>query len=374
MTSRTHRSFESVTIKQLETYLQKNGWSLDGKIRDVASVWHRAEVMDAEVLLPTSVDLKDYAERMRDVVESIARFEKRSIEDITSEILDLFSSIVSIRVIGADTKGGAIPISDGVLLVSKAKEMLMSAAMAMFAKRKQFAGKPPKEAASYIDSLLLGQTQVGSYVVNVLVPQQDPPRQDSIQGAEPVEGVALSLAHGLDALRTAGGQYDQTGDVAAFDKAVASGASANLCDALMGFSGEGQKRDFEIRISGASGPWFDGVTKVYSFVSEDVQTLKVAANYYRDDYVLRNQTIIGFVRKLHRDNGSNVGKVAIEASVNDSTRSVNIELDAKEYHEAVTAHDKRKWIECRGDIHIKGRTTRLLNHSNFRILEVGDLF
>lgn len=374
MTSRTHRSFDDVTIQQLETYLQRNGWSLDGKIRNVATVWHQPDDLDAEVLLPTSRELKDFAERMRDVAESISRFERRPIEDIANEILDLFSSIVSIRVIGTDTEGGAIPISDGVLLVTKAKDMLMSAAMAMFSKRKQFSGKPPKEAATYIDSLLLGQTQVGSYVVNVLVPQQDPPQQDSIEGSEPVEGVALSLAHGLEALRAAGEKYDQTGDVAAFDKAVASGVSANLCDALMGFSGEGQQRDFEIRISGASGPWFDGVTKIYSFASEDVQTLKVAANYYRDDYVLPNQRIIGFVRKLHRDNGSNVGKVAIEASVNDSTRSVNIELDAKEYHVAVTAHDKQKWIECLGDVHIKGRTTRLLNHSNFRVLEVGDLF
>lgn len=374
MTYNQKHSYEDVSISQVESYLQKKKWFCENRLRSIASIWHHEEDFNAEVLLPISAELKDYSDRMRDALDAIASHENRMAADIVSDILNLFSSIITVRVIGRDTKDGTIPIGDGVLLISKTKEMLVSAAMAMFSKRKQFSGKPPKDAATYIDSLLLGQTEVGSYVVNVLVPQQTASVQDSVEGAEPVEGVALSLAHGLEALDKAKGRYVETGDVTAFDTAVQVGASANLCDALMGFSGEEQKRDFEIRISGAAGPWFDGETKIFTFEPNDVEILKIASKYYKDDYVLRNQRIIGFVRKLHRDKGSDIGKVSVEATINESLRSVQIELDAKEYHDAVTAHDKQLWIECLGDVYIKGRTTKLLNHSGFQILEIGELF
>lgn len=374
MTKALVKSIADISISQVDSYLKKTGWKLDGQIKVIATIWHREESFDAEVLLPFTKDLKDYAQRMHDAIEAIAMYEKRVASDVVNDILNLFSNIVTVRVIGADTNDGTIPINDGVLLIAKARDMLMSAAIAMFAKRKLFTGKPPKDAASYIDTLLLGQTEVGSYVVNVLVPQQVAAPQTSLEGAEPVEGVALSLAHGLEALCKANGQYEQTGDLASFDAAVAAGVSANLCDALIGFSGEDQKRNFEIKISGAAGPWFDGETKIYPFEPDAVRNLKIASGYYKDDYVLASRTIIGFVRKLHRDKGSNVGKVAVEATVNGSTRSIQIELDAKEYHDAVTAHDKQLWIECLGDVHVKGRSTRLLNHTNFRILEAGQLF
>lgn len=373
MSRSSPRIVDHVTIDQVSAYLKKSGWTSDGLLRTVATIWHRPEDFDAEVLLPTSQDVKDYTRRMQDAMSAIAEFEEREIKDVLRDVVNLFSSIIAVRVIGADTSDGTIPINDGVLLIEKAKDMLMSAAMAMFSKRRIFSGKPPKDAASYIDSLLLGQTEVGSYVVNVLVPQPETPTQNAIDGAEPVEGLALSLAHGIEALRLASGKYDDTGQLTEFDAAVRSGASANLCDALMGFSGEGRQRDFEIRISGAAGPWFDGVTKVFAFDPDDVRLLKVAAGYYRDDYVLAQRIVRGFVRKLHRDKGADFGKVSVEARINESDRSIQIELSAKEYHEAVIAHDKQMWIECLGDVYIKGRTARLINHSGFRTLASGEL-
>jgi hypothetical protein len=44
--------------------------------------------------------------------------------------------------------------------------------MSIRAKKKQFVGAAPKSARAYIDNLLLGQTEIGSYVVNVIAPVQ----------------------------------------------------------------------------------------------------------------------------------------------------------------------------------------------------------
>ena len=51
----------------------------------VATIWHREDNEDAEVLLPTSY-VKDYRQRMRDALRSIASFEAR---EISSPLLTL---------------------------------------------------------------------------------------------------------------------------------------------------------------------------------------------------------------------------------------------------------------------------------------------
>jgi hypothetical protein len=50
--------------------------------------------------------------------------------------------------------------------------LLSAAAQSVYAKRKQFTRGAPKEAKAYLETLLLGQTEVGSYIVNVIAPTQ----------------------------------------------------------------------------------------------------------------------------------------------------------------------------------------------------------
>ena len=112
------------------------------------------------------------------------------------------------RVIGADTALGTIPINDGVLLFTKAKDLLCAAALSMYSRRKQFSGQLPKDAKTYLDSLLLcraslGQTEIGSYVVNVIAPLSQPrlASEPSAGPGRPVaEAVTLNLVNGLEAL------------------------------------------------------------------------------------------------------------------------------------------------------------------------------
>jgi len=129
-----------------------------------------------------------------------------------------------------------------------------------------------------------------------------------------------------------------------------------------------------VKILGASGPMFDGELRVFDFQADQVETLKAASSYFKDDYILPDRMIVGLVKKLHRKIDADVGTITVEATVNDAVKSVQIDLGPAEYHEAVMAHDKKIWVQCCGDIHVKHRTTRLLNPAQFKIIEAGDLF
>ncbi|MGN7918460.1 hypothetical protein [Lysobacter sp. 22409] len=365
----------SISAAQLQTYLQSKNWLKDGVVGKVATVWHRNDSDEAEVVVPLSPEVRDYEEQLKAALVSLAAYEKRNIADVVDDLVGAAVNVVAVRVIGEDTSDGSIPIEDGVLLIRKAKELLYAAAMAVYSKRRQFSGSPPKDAKEYMDSLLLGQTEVGSYVVKVIAPLDastgpSHPAEDSSL----TELVAHSLVVGLSALRDASSHYQVNNEIAVFERAVAMGASSNMCDALLGFSGKDRSRHFEVKVSTPSGPLFARDTAVFSFNLRDLDALESASSYYKNDYVLLDREIIGSVKHLHRPQVDEVGTITVQAPVGGSERSVEIQLGPEDYHMGIVAHDRKALVRCRGDVHVKGRTTKLLNPRDFAVVDLRSLF
>lgn len=373
------RQAPPVPVEQLQAYLQSKKWFEDGKIRSVATIWHRHQDENAEVVLPFA-NAKDFRQRVYDALTAIAAFEKCTVSDVINGIKRLYSNVITVRVVHSDTKDGTIPINDGVLLISKAKDMVSAAAQAVYAKRKQFFGATPKEARSYLDTLLLGQTEIGSYVVNLIAPNQANSISDQSTGDLAnvgVEGlgqaIAFSLVTGLEALEKAGAKYEMSGELKVFDAAVPSGASANLCDALLGFSGEKRNRAFELTVITAAGPMFESEPRKFKFEGKQVEVLEKASNYYKDDYVLLDRELTGYITKLVRPKDETAGTITLDSFLGDVDRKIRVRLTGDDYHLAVFAHDKGQMVRVRGDVHIKPNTAELLNPKDLDVIEMEDL-
>lgn len=364
----------TISSEQLQTYLLSKKWFEDGKIRNVATVWHRHEDDDAEIILPLP-EARDYQQRLIEAVSTIALRDERGVLEIINEIKRPFFNLISVRVIHSDTKDGTIPIRDGVLLIAKAKDLLLAAAQSIYSKKKLFKGRAPKAATSYLDTLLLGQTAIGSYIVNVIAPVSNSSSFDQTTTADiPLaQSITHNLIASLDALKKASSEYETEGEIKAFDKAISSGASANLCDALLGFSGEQRNRTFEIRVSVAPTPLFDGSSQKFEFGTDHVGLIEKAKNYYKDDYVLYRRTLIGHIRKLSRLKDETAGTVTLQAHVDDAERNIQVELSGDDYHLAVIAHDNSELVKVSGDLHIKSKRSYLLNPSGFGIIRNEDL-
>ena len=364
-----------IRVDQLHAYLRSKQWHEDGKIRSVATVWHRLDDEDSEILVPW-ISARDYLPRIRQALLTLAAYEKRIVSDVVKDIRRILSNVITVRIIHDDTSNGTIPINDGVLLIAKAKELLSAAAQSVFAKRKQFTGTMPGEAKEYLDTLLLGQTEVGSYIVNVIAPTR--PVADSNPGtadAVPLgQVVTLNLIASLEALERASAAYEKSGDLKAFDAAIRSGASSNMCDALLGFSGEKHHREFEIAITGASVPMFESEPKKFTFDSHHVELLEKVSEYYKDDYVLLQRRVVGYITKLSRPKDQTFGTIVIDSTLGEIERKVRVELTGDDYHMAVVAHDNSKLVKVVGDVHVKSKSAHLLNPVNFGVIEIGDLF
>lgn len=366
---------DEISLPQIEAYLVSRNWINEGEIGKVGTVWHKTDSPDAEILLPRSTAIKDYYARIDNALNELAAYEQRKVDEVISDISCLLSSVISVRVISADTSSGVIPFNDGVLLISKARELLQAAAMSLNAKRKQFTGTLSKDAKRYVDSLLLGQTAVGSYVVNVIAPNEERQAAESESDISSVtEAVTHNLVTGLDALAKASDEYGRTDDFKVFDAAIFDGASSNMCDALLGFSGVEGKREFEIRVSGASKPFFPSEVRTFLFDRKHIDALRRASGYYKDNYVLSDREVWGVIKRLNRPAEDEIGTITIEALVNGATRNVRIRLEPDDYHQAVLAHDTKAYVKCFGDLHVKSKSAELLNPKEFSVVREGELF
>lgn len=365
-----------ITVEQLQAYLRSKQWHEDGKIRSVATIWHRLDDEDSEILVPWR-SARDYSPRIRHALLSLAAYEKRIVSDVAKDVRRILSNVITVRIIHDDTSDGTIPINDGVLLIAKAKELLSAAAQSVYTKRKQFTGAVPREAKEYLDTLLLGQTEVGSYIVNVIAPTQPVADENNAGTAEAValgQVVTMNLVSSLEALERASATFEKDGDLKAFDVAVRSGASSNMCDALLGFSGEKHHREFEITVSGASVPMFESEPRKFTFDTHHVELLEKVSEYYKDDYVLPQRRLVGYITKLSRPKDETSGTIVIDSTLGEIERKVRIELEGDDYHMAVLAHDNSKLVRVEGDVHVKSKSAQLLNPVNFGVVENEDLF
>lgn len=363
-----------VTVAQVEAYLQQKQWYADGDISNVATIWHRHQDEDAEVVLP-SLQARDFLQRMRDALATISGYERRESFDLIRDIKCLFANIITVRVIHADTADGTIPINDGVLLIAKAKDLLSASAQSVFLKRKHHIGKAPQAAKDYLETLLLGQTEIGSYVVNVIAPlqQNEALNRETAEAVPLSQAITLNLVAGLDALTKANEVYEVQGDLKVFDNAVLSGVSANMCDALLGFSGASNNRTFEVIVTAAPSPLFANEPRKFEFGIPQVELLKKASGYYKEDYVLPQRQLTGHITKLSRPKDETSGTITIDAVVNGVERKVKVALTGDDYHMAVLAHDGAKLVRVEGDVRIKSKAAELLNPINFGVITIEDL-
>lgn len=369
------KNLRDITPAQLESYMLSNGWFRDGDFKGLASIWHRSsnDQTDAEILLPSSAAAKDFADRMVDAVIALSLFEMRPTLAVLKEITGYFTDLVRIRVFHNDVDSGTIPINDGVLLNIRARDLMASAVMSTASKRRHFMGKRSPEVKAYIDSLRLGQTEVGSYIVNVIAPigtsQSD---QKSFEDVPLSNIVTANLASGLEALTLALDEFSSIGDLTVFDTAVTSGASSNMCDALIGLSGTEKKRGFEISITPSHRHPTASRIKSFIFDVDRVAKIADASAYYKDNYVLPARTIIGSIKRLDRPLNDEAGTITVTTMIGETEKHVSIQLGPDEYMDAVNAHKQKYAIQCTGDLHVSARSSKLLNPSGFRVLSNGE--
>lgn len=371
-----------INIASVKTYLTENGWSFAFYYGEnhIASIWHREDDGEAEILLPNPEIASDSQARLADMIIYLSEYNKKPIREIIESIENLSNDVFQVRVIHDDVKDGIISLKDGVMLHQKALDLMTSTAQSTISKKASFSGSKPTEVSNYISRLQLGQSKVGSYIVNIIVPLEEPePDNEATDHISFSRIVTDNLLNALDKLSSAVTTYNKNKEAKVFAETVSSGVSKNLCQALIGLSGRKQQRTFEITATPSTTqnlPRPD-LPRVFTFDTQAVSALTQAVEFFTKNDVYVNQELCGQVVHLDRNPGADSGTIAILSKIpatrSDQEKKISIELNEHDYKLAIEAHRQKQYVTCVGDVIISNHSAKVNKLNEFKVHVEGEL-
>src|SRR5262245_39671441 len=173
-------ALSQLSLVDVRAYLTSQGWIAKGRYGSVATIYSKAvgSGHEFEILLPIREELRDYAVRMGDVVDTLSEAEGRTQLSVFADLIKSGFDVLRFRASEADD-AGTIALEHGVGLYDHARHLMAAASNATIKPRRAYRGAMFDQTREYLQQLRLGQTEVGSYVLTVLSPV--PPALESEQ-------------------------------------------------------------------------------------------------------------------------------------------------------------------------------------------------
>lgn len=361
------RALRSVLPDDIRQYLSGSGWTQITASQLAAVYDRRLDGVDYEILVPLSPQLRDFPERISEILQTLEVVEKRDQLQILIDLTSARADVVRIRRPAAND--GTIPLLDGVSLINSASEMVLAAACTTIAPRLYYPSRKPTAATEYLKHTRLGQSERGSYVVTVISPL--PPRtgDELFPGMhDPFERqVTRMLQSALEATVQASEEALRRGNPDHFRESVQQGVSANLLDSVLGLMGPyHQEVDVNIAWSPEHPITFGPGTRV-SIVQDFAPVIEEASRFLKRNAEQPPLELVGMVVGLRRPEGAETGRATLVAFIGGRPKTVNIELAQHDYDLAIQAHQLHRTVMCEGVLVRMGRAAILTNMTNFRV-------
>lgn len=365
-------ALQAISPAALSAYARGEGWKKTEPYGAHADIY--AGDGRPEIILPRTDRLADYAAVVSRLIGVFSNVNERDELATYRDLAGADHDVVRVRASGTEDDG-SVALDAGVELFLQAREMLLAAACATRSPQSVYRAGANKEASEYMKRVRLGQTEHGSFVVTLMapVPPTLQPLLDETWASfddEPMERqVTRRLVEALEASRNAV-ELAHSGDGSnAFENAITSGVSANLCEAVSKLIDH--SNGLEISVSWARTRPTPEARRKIKFSESDAAVLKEAARSFRAKLPRPGVTLFGRVHKLKRDQHEAEGLVTFKAEVDEKMQSVNAVLDQSNYSVAIRANDARNPVVVAGDLERVGQRWRITNAS-VRELAVDD--
>ena len=356
-------ALKEVTPGGLAAYARSAGWTKAERYGNAADVWNGES--RPEIVLPRTDLLGDYASVVSRLIGIFAEVGGSDEVATLRNLLEADHDVVRVRAMEGAAKG-SVALDSGVEIVSHAREMLLAAACATVGDPQPvYRAGANREAADFVRSVRLGQTEHGSFVVTLMVPVPpaiQPPLDESWEGLEPLSRRILRrLVEALMASREAAELWNSGAGHHSFEEAVATGVSANLCDAVAGLIQ--RTNQLEVSVTWAMNRVPRHSPARVTFSETYREPLREAAQTFRAKAPRPGFQLVGSVHKLIRDRQEVEGMVALKVEIDGKIQSATAVLDETNYGLAIRAHDARNPVIVDGDLERIGQRWRVTNAS-----------
>lgn len=374
------KAIEHIQTPLIIEFLTKNQWQKIDEWEKPVSIWQANNHEQTQILLPESNVFKDYATSLWQALNVIAKVSQISLPNLIETVSG--KDILKIRVMGEDVQKGHIPLADGKKLFSGIADLVENTVCKAIRQLK----KPhniTRQAIiqNYLNQIELGQTEIGSYAVNVITPALNLP--DGLWVDK--HFIQQTLFNGLHEFLLCINEMENDNDILPFLKFTESKqhlVNGKFCQALLNMSSK--QRDVEISFFNSSSSSQTSPMPPIVIQHNQWQFIHTAQRFFKgEEFMLKNRLIVGEVTDLHREPTTNPinGKpnddlqwrITVLSIVHQKLRRISIALNEADYKKALMAHNEKEQIQCRGDLLITPKRARLENLQQFDILTQGKL-
>lgn len=360
---------EKISPLAFAKYLKDTGWALfQTKREDIKIYQFERNDVFFQVIIPMERKLNDYREAMYKAVETVAKVEAKSVEQIMLYLLNPNTDILKIRLEKKDVEAGNILLNDAICVYENAKRLLAATALDILHPKKYHQGRMDDCVQKFLSNCRFGQTEVGSYVISVVCPfaeldENEEYKQLSIFSDE--EQCANSLTRKVTSRVMENISLIKNHiDNGELDKLILQNEdriiSANFYEALGGLNLDSDGADVE-------------------FIAEWSPVVKNASNVrsrvmLTHDYYQPIETAIGKLKGEANKLTKIVGRIKILNSSpdvqkrkkgkitvvyldqDDKRKTVTVNLNKNDYEKAIRAHERGYYVEIVGEM-VYGKKT-----------------
>jgi hypothetical protein len=370
----------------LRDYLSGAGWILADE-DNRTSMWRPSRRTTEEeflVVLPARQEVKDYKDRIYEALRTLAYVERRSLDEVASDINFGAADTVATR-LTPDAPPGEAPLSLAYLALSALRSYVIGSGSALDTHSLVLPARRPRRAESYANRVRFA-TRPGSFIMTLALPLME-----IYEDAAAVEGTALQgipseesqvgVQEALlqvapqpfgrrvtnrmaSAARYAQQLADEVGagnqPMRVFGQPSLDAANATELEALSDLGGP-DKAPYLLRFaqSPRSARPQDAVT--LQITPNQQRIMSEAADYLRTKQARTDVTVEGIVVRLARDHHYGPGVVVVQGVTDDSgtQRRFYVELIEEDYNEALRAHREGLRVLATGDLDTRGTYTWL---------------
>jgi hypothetical protein len=365
---------KQVGIQNLKKYLNDRGWKEEPFGREEVIKFKSPrpirENIYLEIFIPSKRDLIDYTQAIEIALEAIAAFERRTFEDVLSQVL-IFGDLLKVQISTPKTKTGSIPINQGILLYERVNDLLVYSACAEISIEKVVSRKL-KEAMEFVENCLIEQSQYGSFIAKIHS-QLERPQQRALFGGLTAPFGRKTILRILRGLKNVEDSIQEKSPDPIVNN-YREGLNANMCDTLVDIVRIGLGNDLKFSTSLEPViPIPDDIRTDTSLHPSSEGYLRDAADILKGEITKEKRELTGYVFQLRREPGEEGEKERIirifALGVEEKVLPVTIRLDDQSYRLAIDAHRDSKMIKIRGILEKVRRTWYLKEPEGLRIAE-----
>ena len=185
------------SLTALREYLTGSGWRLADE-DNRTSIWQPAQATEQlVVVLPTSEEVRDYGERVYEAIRTVAYDERRSIDEVASDISFGAADTIASRLV-PDAPPGEAPLSLAYSAMSALRSYVIGSGSALDNRSLVLPSRRPQRAEWYASRVRFS-THPGSFIMALSLPlvetfdQAPPAPGDTEEAPDAIQGLLLKL-------------------------------------------------------------------------------------------------------------------------------------------------------------------------------------